>query len=163
MQNVNFIMKQFPKGQRWKECPREKNTKATKVWENVAQTRLGGEFLECDLIAHNTYCFGKHARTLNISGKTLARFVDVLLKLTGQSSVSGSRAEPYLKNFACKGGLCLTLLRGNLLACKQGLRKLQVPFSVHPLTLVKLCEVLTSNGIKKGIIGCKRLGTAEPR
>ena len=40
-------------------------------------------------------CFKKHpdklARNLNISGKMLARFVDVLLKLTGQSLVSGSR------------------------------------------------------------------------
>ena len=55
MQNVNFIIKQIQKQWRWKECPRENNTKATKVWESVAQTRLGGEFWDCDLIAHKTY------------------------------------------------------------------------------------------------------------
>ena len=36
----------------------------------------------------------------------------------------------------------LTLLRGNLLACKQSIRNLQIPFGVHPLTLVKLSEVI---------------------
>ena len=29
--------------------------RATKVWENVTQTRLGGEFWACDVIAHKTY------------------------------------------------------------------------------------------------------------
>ena len=51
------------------------------------------------------------------------------------------RPEFSLKHFACEGEQSLTPLRGNLLACKQGLRKLQIPFSVHPLTLVKLSEV----------------------
>ena len=32
---------------------------------------------------HWKQCFRKHARTLNITGKMLPRFVDVLLKLTG--------------------------------------------------------------------------------
>ena len=66
---------------------------------------------------------GKHACAVNDSRKVL----------------------PYLKHFACKGGLSLTLLIGNLLACKQGLwlRKLQISISVHPLTLrVKLREVI---------------------
>ena len=39
-----FYHETIPKQQRWKECPRENNTRATKVWENVAQTRLGSEF-----------------------------------------------------------------------------------------------------------------------
>ena len=47
-----------------------------------------------------------------------------------------------MKHFACKGGLSLTLLRGNLLACKQGVRKFEIPFGVHPLTLLKLSEVI---------------------
>ena len=49
MQNVNFIMSQFPEfpnQSRWKEYPRENNTRA--------QTRLGGEFWACDVIAHKT-------------------------------------------------------------------------------------------------------------
>ena len=56
--------------------------------------------------------------------------------------IETDRPEFSLKHFACKGGQSLTLLRGNLLACKQGLRKLQIPFSVHPLTLVELSEVI---------------------
>ena len=55
MQNLNFIMSQFPKQSRWKEYPRENNTRTTKVWENVVQTRLGGEFWACDVITHKTY------------------------------------------------------------------------------------------------------------
>ena len=57
MQNVNFIMSQFPEfpnQSRWKEYPRENNTRATKVWVNVAQTRLSGEFWACDVSAHKT-------------------------------------------------------------------------------------------------------------
>ena len=70
---------------------------------------------------------------MNVSGKMLL----VLLTF-----IETDRPEFSLKHFACKGGQSLTLLRGNLLACKQGLRKLQIPFSVHPLTLVKLSEVI---------------------
>ena len=55
MQNLNFIMSQFPNQSRWKEYPRENNTRTTKVWENVVQTRLGGEFWACDVITHKTY------------------------------------------------------------------------------------------------------------
>ena len=89
----------------------------------------------------NWETFEKHARAMKVAGKTLPRFADILLKLTGQSSVPGSRV-PFLQHFACKGGLSLTLLTGNLLACKQGLRKLQISFSVHQLTHVKLSEVI---------------------
>ena len=39
------------------------------------------------------------------------------------------------------GYLSVTFLKGNLLAYKHGLRKLQIPFSVHPVALVKLNEV----------------------
>ena len=39
----------------WKGYSRENITKATKGWENVAQTRLGGEFRACYVIAHKTY------------------------------------------------------------------------------------------------------------
>ena len=53
MQNLNFNMNQFPKQQSWKEHPRENNTNATKFWENVVQTRRGGEFWACHVIAHN--------------------------------------------------------------------------------------------------------------
>ena len=28
-----FIVNEFPKQQRWKECPRENNTKVRKVWK----------------------------------------------------------------------------------------------------------------------------------
>ena len=52
------------------------------------------------------------------------------------SSVPGSRVT-LMKHFAFKRGLSLTHPRGNLLVCKQGLKKLQIPFSVLPLTLVK--------------------------
>ena len=55
MQNLNFIMSQFPKQSRWKEYPHENNTRTTKVWENVVQTRLGGEFWAFDVITHKTY------------------------------------------------------------------------------------------------------------
>ena len=33
-------------------------------------------------------------KTMNVSGKMLSRFVDVLLKLTARSSVPGSRVNP---------------------------------------------------------------------
>ena len=56
-----------------------------------------------------------------------------------QSQVVG---QPNRKHFACNGGLSLIFLRGNLLACKQCLRKVQIPFSVQPLTLVKLRKVI---------------------
>ena len=39
----------------------------------------------------NWETLGKHAGAMNISGKSLSCFVDVELKLTGQSSVPGSR------------------------------------------------------------------------
>ena len=55
MQNVNFIMSQFSKQSGWKEYPRENNTRARKVWEHAAQTRLGGEFWACDVVEHKTY------------------------------------------------------------------------------------------------------------
>ena len=74
--------------------------------------------------------------------------------------------KPYhtLKHFAGKGGLSLTLLRGNLLACKQGLSKLQNPFSLAQLTIVKLSEViLQQTGYKQGAIGCKLLRMVESR
>ena len=68
-----------------------------------------------------------------------------------------------LKHFACKGGLSLTFLRGSLLACKQGLGKLQIPFNVHPLTLTKLSEViLEQTAYEQGIFGCKLLRMVEP-
>ena len=57
MQNVKFNTSQPPEQSRWKKkYPRENNTRATKVWANNAQTRLGGEFWTCDVIAHKTYC-----------------------------------------------------------------------------------------------------------
>ena len=46
------------------------------------------------------------------------------------------------------------------IACKEGLRKLQIPLSVHPLTLVKLSEVIyfcSKQRIKQGMIGSKLL------
>jgi len=49
-ENANFIVNKFQKQQRWKECPRENNTKVPEVWENFAQTRLGGEIWACDVI-----------------------------------------------------------------------------------------------------------------
>ena len=52
MQIVNPIMSyKFSKHQRWKEYPRENNTRATKFWETVPITSLGGEFWACDEIA----------------------------------------------------------------------------------------------------------------
>ena len=45
--------------------------------------------------------------------------------------------EFSLKHFACKGGQSITLLEGTYLLVTEGLRKLQIPFSVHPLTQVK--------------------------
>ena len=71
---------------------------------------------------------GKHGRAVNVSGKTLPR----LFKLTALSSVLGSKVT-LPEHFSCKGGLSLTLLIGNLLACKQGFN-LQILFCVHPLT-----------------------------
>lgn len=52
MQSLNSIMIQFPKQQLWKEYACENNTKEKKVWENVAQTMLGCEFLACYVVAH---------------------------------------------------------------------------------------------------------------
>jgi len=73
----------------------------------------------------NWESFEKHVYAMNICGKMLPHFVDVLVKLTGQSSVPGSTCRVILpETFARKGRLSLTLLRGNLLACKQGPRKL---------------------------------------
>ena len=89
----------------------------------------------------------KHARAMNVSGKMLPRFVDVYclficLLISSARVHSQGAGQPCLKHFACEDGLSLTFLRGNLLACKQGLRKLQTPFSVKPLILVKLSEVI---------------------
>ena len=70
--------------------------------------------------------------------KNASSFCWSLLKLAGLSSVPGSRLT-----LPETGGLSLHLLRGNLLACKQDLRKIHIPFSVHPLTLVKLSEVIS--------------------
>ena len=55
MQILNFIMNLFLKQQRWKECPRENNSKTTKVWKNVLQTRLGGGFWAGYVITHKIY------------------------------------------------------------------------------------------------------------
>ena len=57
-------------------------------------------------------------RAMNVSGKMLPRFIETV-------NIETDRPEFSLRHFACKGGQSLTLLRGNLLACKQGLRKLQ--------------------------------------
>ena len=48
-------MEYFPKKQWWKEYQRKNNTNATKVWENVAQTRLGGEFRTRYVIVNKAY------------------------------------------------------------------------------------------------------------
>ena len=64
-----------------------------------------------------------------------------LLKLTGQSSLPGSRVT-LLKHSVCNSELSLTLLRTNPPDCKQSFTKLQIPFSVHALTLIKLGEVI---------------------
>ena len=57
-ENANFKFYRelkFPKQQSWKEYPCENNTKAKKVWKNVAQTRIGGEFWVCCVIAYKAY------------------------------------------------------------------------------------------------------------
>ena len=51
----DVIMEYFPKQQWSKEYQRKNNTKATKVWENVAQTRLGGEFWTRYVIVKKAY------------------------------------------------------------------------------------------------------------
>ena len=45
-----YCREPFPKAVKLKRIP----TRATKVWANVAQTRLGGEFWACDVIVHKT-------------------------------------------------------------------------------------------------------------
>ena len=45
---VNFIIAKFSKHPRWKEFPRENNTKVPEVWQkNSAQTRLGSITSRC--------------------------------------------------------------------------------------------------------------------
>ena len=64
-----------------------------------------------------------------------------------------------------KRALVLEWSGGKVLATDhhQGPRKLQIQFSVHPLTLVKLSEViLRKRHIKQGINGWKLLGRVEP-
>ena len=56
VQILNFLMNPIPKQEWWNEYPRENNTKSTKVWENAAQTKLGGEFLLGKVIAQKIYC-----------------------------------------------------------------------------------------------------------
>ena len=65
--------------------------------------------------------FGKHLRA-RTSGKMLPRSVDLYWNWPAwvQSQAAG---WPYPKHFACKGGLSLTLFKGNLLACEQGLSR----------------------------------------
>ena len=77
----------------------------------------------------NWETLGKHVCTMNVSGKRLPCLVDVY------------RPE-FSPSQQALGGLSLTLLRGNLLVCQQDLSELQIPFSVHPLTLVKLGDVV---------------------
>ena len=58
--------------------------------------------------------------------KNASLFFDVLFKLTGQSSVPGSMVITlYVKHFACKRGLSLTLFVGQLQCF--GFRTLQNP------------------------------------
>ena len=104
---------------------------------------------------HWKLCFGKHVHTLNISWKMLPRFVDVLLKPTGLSSVSGSRVTLPETFCLWKRAVFnpLEIMRRTLLACKQGLRKLQILINVYPLSLVKLREViLHKTAYQKGIV-----------
>ena len=56
MQILNFIMNlNFQSSNDEKNTHVKSNAKATKVWEHVAQTKLGGEFSECDVIAYKAY------------------------------------------------------------------------------------------------------------
>ena len=92
----------------------------------------------------NWETLGKRACVMNVSGKCSLGFLDILLKLTGvthQRSVPGSRVT-LPDHFAYKRGLSLTILVRTLLACTQGLRKLQISFSVHLLTHVKRSDVI---------------------
>ena len=50
----------FPRQQRWKEYPREKNTKVPEVRENWLQMKLGGEFWACDVIKHTCKAYVKY-------------------------------------------------------------------------------------------------------
>jgi len=104
MQNSNFIVNQFPKQSRWQEYPRENNTRTTKVWENVVQTRLGGEFWACDVITHKTY-WDEWAR----EGSDMSRNAQKVKKQTPMKSpcyasinskhVTSPRAKPGHLNF----------------------------------------------------------------
>ena len=103
----------------------------------------------------NWETLGKNARAMNVSGKMLPRFVNVYWNWPARvhSQVSKSRVTRPWNISLVKAGL-----GGNLLACEQGLRKLQIPFSVRPLTRVKLIEVILQKTVYKyGIIGCKLL------
>ena len=96
----------------------------------------------------NWETLGKHARGMNVSSSFYCPFL---------------KPHHTLKQFASKGVLSLTLLRGNLLACEQGLSKLQIPFSVPQLTIVKLSEViLQQTAYIQGIIVGKLLRMVEP-
>ena len=56
MQIANFIMKKFPKQQRWKQNRCENNTfKVPEALENFMQTGFEGEVCACDVIRHKTY------------------------------------------------------------------------------------------------------------
>ena len=75
---------------------------------------------------------GKHWENMRAPLMFLGKCFLVLLSFNETEQPEFSpKQQDALKNFACKGG---PFLRGNLLACKQGLRKLQIPFSVHPRT-----------------------------
>ena len=99
----------------------------------------------------NWETFGKRACVVNVSGRCSLGFLDILSKLTGvthQRSVTGSRVT-LPDHFAYKHGLSLTVLVRTLVACKQGLRKLQISVSVN---LINVALVQSTVGKKMAAV-----------
>ena len=125
------------------------HTRARKIFASTRMLRFSLKFLPCSVSISTSWklklahCFpyGKLWNTWETCArhecvwKNASSYCWRLLKLTGLSSVPGSSVT-LPKTFCLCWRLSLALLRGNLLACSQGFRKLQILFRVHPLTLV---------------------------
>ena len=53
--NFKFYHELIPKAAKMKRIPCENNSKATKIWKNVGQTRLRGGFWAGYVITHKIY------------------------------------------------------------------------------------------------------------
>ena len=86
----------------------------------------------------NWKTLGKYVHAMNVSRKMLPRLLTFIE--TDRPEFSPCSRVTLPETFCFLRRAIFNLLERKL-ACKQGLGKFQIAFSVHPLTLVKLSEV----------------------